>query len=284
VARWALPLCLVAIAAAFAPSIGYSFVNWDDDLHVTADPLVVGHAPLKEHLLTPQLGYPTPITVLTYRAEHALFGLDPRPYHATNVLLHLLSCALVFAIARRLGLGAAGASAATLLFGLHPAVAEPVAWVSGRKDLLAAVFGLGATLVFLRNPRNLYWILLLFTLGALSKPAVLFLPAVFLVWKRREALRTALLMGVIAVPVAVLSFLGERHVGALGPRASPRTVLFALGWQLGTLTGLHEPSPKYVFGALTDWRVMIIPVVFAAVAIAWARVKPARAGLVFAGR
>src|SRR5262249_19712503 len=43
--RWLPALALVLVAAVFAPAIGYEFVNWDDDIHVYENPLVVGHAP-----------------------------------------------------------------------------------------------------------------------------------------------------------------------------------------------------------------------------------------------
>jgi hypothetical protein len=63
-----------------------------------------------------------------------------------------------------------------------------------------------------------------------------------------------------------------------------RAVAYALGWQLGTLGGLHAPSPKYVFGALDDWKILaLIPLVAAGLIAAWSLVKPARAGLIFAG-
>ena len=51
-----LVVCLLTVAAVFGVTVGFEFVNWDDDLHVTANPLVVGEgAGLAELLLTPRL-------------------------------------------------------------------------------------------------------------------------------------------------------------------------------------------------------------------------------------
>ncbi|NIQ31432.1 MAG: hypothetical protein GTN89_13905, partial [Acidobacteria bacterium] len=41
-----------------------------------------------------------------------------------------------------------GASMLTMLFAAHPAHVESVAWISGRKDLLAGVFGFLALWLF----------------------------------------------------------------------------------------------------------------------------------------
>ena len=108
---WGPLLVCLLVVAAFAPAVGFAFVNWDDDLHVYRNPLVVGAGPIpwSELLLTRALGYPIPLTVLTYRAEAHLVGLAPWLFHLTNVLLHLGAALLVYRIGRALGLLRAGA-------------------------------------------------------------------------------------------------------------------------------------------------------------------------------
>src|SRR5271156_471354 len=106
--RIPLAVVLLAIAATFAPVIGYGFVDWDDPLYIVENPVVLGPAAsvsVADRLLTPTLGYPVPVTVATYGIEHAFFGLRPSVYHATNLGLHLCVCALLFLLARRLGVG-----------------------------------------------------------------------------------------------------------------------------------------------------------------------------------
>ncbi|HTM45679.1 MAG TPA: hypothetical protein VL137_12025, partial [Polyangiaceae bacterium] len=146
--RW-LPLALVLALAlvVFGPSLGFEFVEWDDPTFLTQNPLVIDapHQSALDELLTPNLGYPIPFTVLTYRVENALFGVsNAAPYHFTNVLLHLLGIGLLYAVARRLKLSPVASAFAAAVFGLHPAVAESVSWVTGRKDLLMTAATLGA--------------------------------------------------------------------------------------------------------------------------------------------
>ena len=74
-----------------------------------------------------------------------------------------------------------------VLFAVHPCHVESVAWVSGRKDLLAFGFGLSSVMAYMRaqngsgSPR-LFWALsfVLFVLAVLSKVAVAVLPLFFL--------------------------------------------------------------------------------------------------------
>ncbi|MBI5711607.1 MAG: hypothetical protein HZC42_15080 [Candidatus Eisenbacteria bacterium] len=79
----------------------------------------------------------------------ALFGLDPLPYHAANLLLHLANVALTWAVARRLLGGRAPAWAAAVLFGTSTIAFTPLHWATGLGELLATTGALGALLLFL---------------------------------------------------------------------------------------------------------------------------------------
>lgn len=83
--------------------------------------------------------------------RYASFWLDwkagdgaPEPFHRTNTLLHCLNGLLLLWLLRRLRVPAGIAAAAALLFCVHPIQTQAVAYISGRKDLLATVFYLAA--------------------------------------------------------------------------------------------------------------------------------------------
>jgi tetratricopeptide (TPR) repeat protein len=59
-----------------------------------------------------------------------------------NLLLHVLSVVVVFVILMRLVRDPWGCAAGALLFGLHPVQVEPVAWVTGMKDVLCGLLSL----------------------------------------------------------------------------------------------------------------------------------------------
>lgn len=70
--------------------------------------------------------------------------------HLVALGWHLVAGVVLVRLLRAVGLAPAPALAAAVLFVLHPALAESVAWVSGRKDLLSAV-GVGLALLAARR-------------------------------------------------------------------------------------------------------------------------------------
>ena len=93
-----------------------------------------------------------PVTVLSFALERTLLGrLDSAVSHLVNVALHAGTTWLLFLLARALGLGALGAAASALVFAVHPLLLQAVANVVGRADLLVALFGVAAALVWVRG-------------------------------------------------------------------------------------------------------------------------------------
>lgn len=83
------------------------------------------------------------VTRLSLDANYLLDGVNPRGYHAVNMLVHGVNGALVYRIGAAIMPGPAAAFAAGL-FLLHPIQTEAVSYVSGRSELLALCFMLAA--------------------------------------------------------------------------------------------------------------------------------------------
>src|SRR5262249_39759106 len=147
-------------------------------------------------------------------------GPDPRGYHRTNVLLHVLNAMLVFWFIALLSGSLTTALVAALFFGIHPLHVESVAWISGRKDLVYTLFYLASCIVYLAGLRGdrvrapaYLGALLLFLLSLLSKGMAVTLPVVLvlmdlvrgrrftfrLVAEKAPFLILSLLFGVIAI-------------------------------------------------------------------------------------
>jgi len=193
-------VCSLAVLA-YAPALRAGWI-WDDDSYVTENPLVQspgGLAGIWSLTRDPQSGEVVsntpqyyPFVFTSFWIEHALWGLKPFGYHATNVLLHLLNGWLAWRLLLRLGLPGAGIAAA--LFALHPMHVESVAWVTERKNLLSGAFYLLAFLAYLRfddERRARWWLLafLAFAAALLSKSVTATLPIVLaaaVFWRRRR--------------------------------------------------------------------------------------------------
>lgn len=187
--RWiAAALCLAACAAYF-PALGGPFLFDDQGLEVFLQ------APPPLSLLLQRIA--RFVTNASFLAEAGLAGLNPKSFHFTNLLLHLLNGLLVWRIllallSRRGPLSAAerlAAAAGAGLFLLHPLGTESVAYISSRSELLCALFAYCAFLLFVRSPggqemplgRSLA-VTALLGLGILSKEPAIALAGVFVVF------------------------------------------------------------------------------------------------------
>ncbi len=159
----AVPGLLVLLL--YLPVVGHGFV-WDDPLFLRESPLYRDPALWTEALRRPFVlspNYFRPLALLTFMVELRLVGLHPTLFHLTNLALHLLNTTLIALLARSLSrptdtpeqvhwLPALGAG---LLYGLHPALLEGVAFISSRFDLLMTSFLLLAILAETRLRRPL---------------------------------------------------------------------------------------------------------------------------------
>ena len=141
------------VAAAYFPALFAGFV-WDDRAF-TAAAAVQEPAGIWRIWFSPSEiegeGHYWPLTYTTFWLEHRLWGFWAPGYHAVNMLLHFANALLVWHLLRRMNaLAVWPAWLVAALFAVHPVHVEAVAWVIGRKDLLATLFYLGAALAWLR--------------------------------------------------------------------------------------------------------------------------------------
>jgi len=196
----AVALALLTLVV-FAPALGHGWLDYDDDQNFLRNEHYrgLGAAQLRWMLTGVIMGHWTPVTWLTHGVDYVLWGMEPAGYHLGNLLLHAANTALFFALALRLlalampATGTTprrlGAAAAALLFALHPLRVESVAWITERRDVLAALFYLLTILAWLRScategrARRGWYLasLSLFAFGLLSKSMLVSLPLVLLV-------------------------------------------------------------------------------------------------------
>jgi Tfp pilus assembly protein PilF len=147
------------------------------------------------------MGHYIPLTWMTFGLDYLLWGMQPRGYHLTNLVLHAANGVVFYFVGRRiLGLAlprsgnpdyprlALSAAFAALLFSLHPLRVESVAWATERRDVLSGFFYLGTLLAYLRacerQERRRWWYagsVALFICALLSKSMAVSLPVVLLI-------------------------------------------------------------------------------------------------------
>ena len=148
--RFLLPALLVlATLIAYWPAIRYAGFIWDDDVHLTKNPVIFAADGLLAiwSKTTWRVQF-YPMTFTTFWLQYRMSGLEPLAYHLVNVLFHTANALLLWQLLRRLGLCSAFWVAA--VFALHPVNVESVAWVAERKNVLMGFFILLSALAYWR--------------------------------------------------------------------------------------------------------------------------------------
>lgn len=81
-----------------------------------------------------------PIQMLTYMVDYSMWGTMPFGYHLTSILLHIAVAVAIYFLIGRIFDNKTMAFFTSILFMAHPLHTEAVSYISGRADLLAALF------------------------------------------------------------------------------------------------------------------------------------------------
>jgi len=140
----------------FWPVCNHEFVLWDDQLNVYENPFLdpVTASNLYHLWKEPHENLYIP---LTYSIWAGIVHVTQRPamekteapfnsslFHVMNLILHILGTLVVFAILKILFTNDWASCCGAMLFALHPLQVEPVAWVTGMKDVLCGLLSLVA--------------------------------------------------------------------------------------------------------------------------------------------
>jgi len=323
-------LSALAVFLVYLPAVNFQLV-WDDtiflrDMPTYRDPDLWVRAIFAPFVLSPN--YFRPLALLTFVAEMAVAGLSPTLLHLTNVLLHAVNTALVGLLTLRLlrrlhppsTLQLPTSIIASLLYGLHPALVEGVAFVSSRFDLLMTMLLLLALLAdLLLRERGLLWRPLLvglaFFLAALAKEMavalVLALPCWHLAtgawtgpaesararWPKNGLVYLALLLS--GGLYLLLRYAGLGHLlvavsGQVDPTGSPLQHLLlavqSLGqyvllilWPFTTLSPIHYSVLPVPVDSAQAWLFLVLDLSLIAGLVVLIRKWPAAGWLALAG-
>jgi len=193
-----IAIVLALTFAAYAPTLRYQFVH-DDRGQIVENPAIHSWQALPSYftaqvwagVMPEELGnYYRPLFLLWLRINDVLFGSQAWGWHLTTVLAHLLATFLVFLLLCRLGIGRDVAVLAALIFGLHPAHIEAVAWISGVTEPLLGILLIASLLAYIESreetARKFRWQIIsmaLFALAILEKETAMILPGILLAYE-----------------------------------------------------------------------------------------------------
>ena len=239
-------------AWAFAPALKTNFQIFDESGELFLNPHMnsgLGWQNLRWALFSLEYSNWYPLTWISHMLDFKMFGINPWGHHLTSVLLHAANGVLLFLVLKRMT-GALWRSLIVAgLFALHPLRVESVAWISERKDVLSAFFGLLALWTYARfaeasrtpggRPKLFYGLtLLFFALGLMSKSMLVTFPCLLLLldfwplerWRRQgwwSLVMEKVPFFLLVVPVSIAAYFAQKGGGQFLLR-------FPLGFRLET--------------------------------------------------
>ncbi len=242
-------LCVLGTAVLYAGDLHLGFFRIDDLQYVVDNAWIQGAT--WEHIRqilsnSYYLNY-SPLHLFSYMLDHAIAGLNASAFHLSSNLWAGIVAGFVYLVALALTQHRLTAIAAAMLFVVHPVHVEAVAWISSRKDLVAAAFVLPCFLAYLKYRQRgaVVWYLaslLLFLLALLGKLSVVAFPAVLLsfdLFVEKRGLSRSIVDKIPFVLLATLVVVAVQHAQP-GTGAQPDVSMHAASFVQGIwlLTGL----------------------------------------------
>lgn len=284
--RWrTFLLCAAATVAAFAKTVSFPFVNWQDPSRILdpASSKLFGAASAWRTFTDLSAAPYQPVTDLFNALNAYISGADPAAFHAVNVALHAAAALLVYVYLSHWRIDHVPAVIGALVFALHPLRVEAVAWASGRSELLATLGVLVSALSFIhyRSSGRGRWYFLSFAAavaGAGSSISAAPWPF-FLLWLERSApgrtskqwlaeLAPFLVLGLASIAGGGVPWFenalrhGLPEAVFINAAAFPASVLLFFIWQTTAPSGL---SVVYTLPALGPWWWLVLAVLAVAV-------------------
>ena len=186
-------LCLLLAGlslAVYNPVTRNGFINLDDGQYITHNPHVTAGLSwdtIRWSFSSFDQANWHPLTWISHALDYQLFGPNPAGHHYVNVLLHACNAVLLFLLFQSATGWTWRSLMVAALFAVHPVNVESVAWAAERKNTLSMLFFLLALHAYgryVRKPgvRRYTAVAVLFALALMSKPQVITLPFVLLLW------------------------------------------------------------------------------------------------------
>lgn len=189
--QYAAPALLLIITfITYFQVTGHAFISYDDAAYITENPQVrsgLNCNSVKWAFTSLGISYWHPMTWISHMIDYQLYGGNPFGHHMTSIVLHLLNTLLLFSLLFYTTKQYWRSLFVAAVFALHPLHVESVAWAAERKDLLSTFFLMLTLLCYsaavTRKNRTVFALAIAFyILGLMSKPMLVSLPLVLLVW------------------------------------------------------------------------------------------------------
>jgi tetratricopeptide (TPR) repeat protein len=180
------------ILIIYWPVLSFYPGKFDEDLIITGNlNFLTNFVNLKEALLRDAffsdkgVNFYRPLQNLSFMIDAHLSGPNGWGYYLMNMIIHVITCSLLYHLLRLFTDRPKNALLLTLVFAVNPLFVQAIAWAPSRGDLLIGMFGLMALVSFIRYVRSgdikfLAVHVISFALAMFSKETAILLPIAFL--------------------------------------------------------------------------------------------------------
>lgn len=197
-----MQLFIIACSAMliYLPSLSYQLTYYDDaTLIENMSKFITGRESFFELFSQSVFGtsqgsgdyFYRPLLNLTFYFDSLINGNSLIGFHITNLIIHAAASCLLYLFFLKLKFNRLLSFTVTLIFAVHPALVQAVAWIPGRNDALLTLTALASILFLLHytdNGKPFYLALhfLLFFMSLLTKETAVLLPVVFYLTRKLD--------------------------------------------------------------------------------------------------
>ena len=170
-----------------------------------------------------------PLVTASFAIDYSIWKLNPAGYHLTNMLLHALAGILIYICFMMLSKNSISAFITAVIFLIHPVQVEAVSWISGRGNMLYAIFTILTLVVWIRYIQNakkqyIIYALTCYTIALFSKEmafsTIPLMILVFLFKPNNDSIKRLILklipFGIISIAYLLIR---TNVIGAINQRA-----------------------------------------------------------------
>ncbi len=154
-----ITVIIILTALSYFNTLNNSFV-YDDNTYVVENRQIRSASNILKAFIS---SYPPdakgqglyrPLVTISYIFDYAVWGLNPKGFHLTNLILHIITSIIIYLLALEIIKTQWPSAVVGIVFALHPVHTEAVTWVVGRAEVMAGLFYFLSFLLYIKAGKS----------------------------------------------------------------------------------------------------------------------------------
>lgn len=275
--HWKYVIVIVLAVAAYLPTFTGDFIL-DDQFLVKENPYIMKLQSISSYFAQEDgiydekdlgmyhTGYYRPLINITYFLDYKIWGMKAFGFRVTNLILHLLSCLIIFKLIDHFIGDRKAALWCVALFSIHPVNTEAVSCIVARNNILVTLFSLTSLYFYIvgierREHVKAFISIIAFACAVFTKEFGIMILPVFFLYNRFLSVKkhsiSSEILSYVPYVIIILVYFFLRHMvigNILTPFDDPQIfkrlyfVPYIIAWNLRLIFlpfGLHQYNITY---------------------------------------